>query len=245
MKKMISMLAVLALLGCVSCGNNAENSPSSPSGKTESTTVESTTAESKAGEEKTEEKTESDSMEEEKATEAKADSADSENYFDWFGLNIYRPAEYTIDRSAGFPQCALLSEEGHVNNIVYYTLKKEDLDPMTAQGAMDYFYGRPIKKDILAAEDAYLSIKDNEVESEEAVQVNGCDFIRQAGVYHCDSLNGEIDYAYAGYFGIMDFPKLGKQPAVFIAFSHTTDDDMKKELARLVDTAAENAKPIE
>ncbi|MBR5683457.1 MAG: hypothetical protein IKW96_09350 [Ruminococcus sp.] len=231
MKKMISMLAVLALLGCVSCGNNAENSPSSPSGKTESTTVESTTAESKAGEEKTEEKTESDSMEEEKATEAKADSADSENYFDWFGLNIYRPAEYTIDRSAGFPQCALLSEE--------------DLDPMTAQGAMDYFYGRPIKKDILAAEDAYLSIKDNEVESEEAVQVNGCDFIRQAGVYHCDSLNGEIDYAYAGYFGIMDFPKLGKQPAVFIAFSHTTDDDMKKELARLVDTAAENAKPIE
>ncbi|MBO5571908.1 MAG: hypothetical protein J5926_04210 [Ruminococcus sp.] len=88
------------------------------------------------------------------------------------------------------------------------------------------------------------TIKENEIESEEKVQVNGCDFIRQAGVFHTTDYIDDVDYAYVAYFGAMDFPDQGVQPAVFIAFSHHTDDEMKAELARLVDTAAKDAVPM-
>lgn len=179
------------------------------------------------------------------ATEVPAN--DSKDYFDWWGINMYRPAEYSIDLSGGFPQCSLLSEEGHVNNIVYYTLSNDEIT--TSEAALEYLYHNSINSDILDAEGSCTTLKDNEIESEEKVNVNGCDFIRQAGIYHCETINSEdklvdIDFAYVGYFGVMDFPQDGKAPAVWIAFSHTTDDNMKTELARLVDTAAENAKPL-
>ena len=229
MKKFIAIITLVSVLSCAGCGEKAESSTVTSSSS--SSAAESSVAEESVAEE---------SSDEESSAEESAENA--EDYFDWWGLNMYRPADYQVKLSEGFPQAFLSTADDTVNNIVYLTLKMDDVT--TAEGALDYFYQYSINKDILGAEDKVASLKDNEIVIEEKVQVNGCDFIRQSGVYHCDTVGEYTDFAYTGYFGVMDFPKLGKQPAVFIAFSHHTDDEMKAELARLVDTAAKDAAPI-
>ncbi|MBP3796576.1 MAG: hypothetical protein J6I46_02200 [Ruminococcus sp.] len=230
-KIIASVMAVTMVFALTACGETSENTPAQTTTKAaETTLIAENTEETEAP------------AETEAPTETKVPSDDSEDYFDWWGINMYRPADYSVKSSEGFPQAFLSADGETANNIVYLTLKKDDVT--TAEDALEYFYHYSINKDILAAEDKVAALKDNELETEEKVQVNGCDFIRQSGVYHCDTVSGNVDFAYTGYFGVMDYPKLGKQPAVFIAFSHHTDDEMKKELARLVDTAAENAAPI-
>ncbi len=236
MKRLIAIIALTSMIACVGCGEKDEvstSTSSSSSSTTESSTIsESTTiSESKTVEESSENE-----------SSVAESTAKEEDYFDWWGLNMYRPADYQVKMSEGFPQAFLSTADDTVNNIVYLTLKMDDIT--TAEGALDYFYKYSVNKDILGAEDKVASVKDNEIVSEEKVQVNGCDFIRQSGVYHCDTVEQYTDFAYTGYFGVMDFPKLGKQPAVFIAFSHHTDDESKAELERLVDTIAKDAKPI-
>lgn len=236
MKKVIAIIALTSVIACVGCGEKTENSASntsSSSSTTESTTVDDST---NADESTTVEESSNE------GSSVAETAAKEEDYFDWWGLNMYRPADYQVKMSEGFPQAFLSTADDTVNNIVYLTLKMDDIT--TAEGALDYFYKYSVNKDILGAEDKVASVKDNEIISEEKVQVNGCDFIRQSGVYHCDTVEQYTDFAYTGYFGVMDFPKLGKQPAVFIAFSHHTDDESKAELERLVDTAAKDIKPV-
>ena len=231
MKKFIAIIALVSVLSCAGCGEKAESSTVTSSSS--SSAAESSVAEESVAEE---------SSDEESSAEESAENA--EDYFNWFGLNMYLPSDYSVMMSEGFPQASKDSADGIENNIVYYTLAKDDLDPMTAETVKDYMYESAVTFDALSAEFKGYFIEDNEVESEEPAQINGGDFIRQAGIYHISDFADKKDVAYVAYFGVMDFPEFGKQPAMIIAFSHKTDDEMKAELARLVDTAAKDAAPI-
>ncbi|MBQ1432687.1 MAG: hypothetical protein IIZ09_06330 [Ruminococcus sp.] len=238
-KIIASVMAVTMVFALTACGETSENTPAQTTTKAAETTLAAEKTE------ETEAPTETEvPAETEAPTETKVPSDDSEDYFNWFGLNMYLPADYSVMMSEGFPQASKDSADGIENNIVYYTLAKDDLDPMNAETVKDYMYESAVTFDALSAEFKGYFIEDNEVESEEPAQINGGDFIRQAGIYHITDFADKKDVAYVAYFGVMDFPEFGKQPAMIIAFSHHTDDEMKKELARLVDTAAENAAPI-
>lgn len=235
MKRLIAIIALTSMIACVGCGgkteSSAENTPSSTAVESSNTTDTATVTESSSVDEST--------------VATGADSSEStDDYFNWFGLNTYLPSDYTVIMSEGFPQASKDSADGIENNIVYYTLAKDDLDPMNADTVKDYMYESAVTFDALSAEFKGYHIEDNEVESEEPAQINGGDFIRQAGIYHISDFADKKDVAYVAYFGVVDFPEFGKQPAMVIAFSHHTDDEMKTELARLVDTAVKNAKPI-
>ena len=236
MKKIIVMLAVLSMLSIVGCGEKTENSASNSSSS--SNIVDSTTSSSSSS------MTESTSVDESTVATEASSSESNDDYFNWFGIKMYRPSEYNVMMSEGFPQASKDSADGVENNIVYYTLAKDDLNPMTAETVKDYMYESAVTFDALAAEFKGYFIDSNDVESEEPAQINGGDFIRQAGIYHITDFADKKDVAYVAYFGVMDFPEFGKQPTMIIAFSHKTDDEMKAELARLADTAAKDAKPI-
>ena len=236
MKRFIALIALTSIIACVSCGEKTENST------TENTSSNIAVEDSSTTDKTTD--TESTSVEESTvATEAESSEKD-EDYFNWFGINTYLPSEYTVIMSEGFPQASKDSADGVENNIVYYTLAKDDLNPMTAETVKDYMYESAVTFDALAAEFKGYFIDSNDIESEEPAQINGGDFIRQAGIYHITDFADKKDVAYVAYFGVMDFPEFGKQPTMIIAFSHKTDDEMKAELARLVDTAAKDAAPI-
>jgi hypothetical protein len=236
MKRFIALIALTSIIACVSCGEKTENST------TENTSSNIAVEDSSTTDKTTD--TESTSVEESTvATEAESSEKD-EDYFNWFGINTYLPSEYTVIMSEGFPQASKDSADGVENNIVYYTLAKDDLNPMTAETVKDYMYESAVTFDALAAEFKGYFIDSNDIESEEPAQINGGDFIRQAGIYHITDFADKKDVAYVAYFGVMDFPEFGKQPTMIIAFSHKTDDEMKAELARLVDTITKDAKPI-
>ena len=156
---------------------------------------------------------------------------------------MYLPSDYYVNTTEGFPQASINDDEGILTNIVYYTMHDDSVE-QTPEAVMEYMYSSAMQSYIISAEKRGAGITDNEIESEEKVQVNGCDFIRQAGIYHTTDFIEDTDFAYVAYFGAMDFPEEGVQPAVFIAFSHHTDDEMKAELARLADTAAKDAVPM-
>lgn len=238
MKKIIAMLAVLSMLSIVGCGEKTENSASKSSSS--SSTVETSTSSSSTGS-----VAESTPVDESTVATEAGSSESNDDYFNWFGINTYLPSDYTVIMSEGFPQASKDSADGVENNIVYYTLAKDDLNPMTAETVKDYMYESAVTFDALAAEFKGYFIDSNDIESEESAQINGGDFIRQAGIYHITDFADKKDVAYVAYFGVMDFPEFGKQPTMIIAFSHKTDDEMKAELARLADTIAKDAKPIE
>lgn len=230
MKKFIALITLVSVLSCAGCGEKAESSTSTSSSS-------SSAAESSASEESVAEES---SEEESSVAES---SENDEDYFDWWGIKMYRPANYYVMNTEGFPHASINDDDGILTNIVYYTLNDDSVE-QTPEAVKDYIYSSAMRSSILAAEHKGSTIKENEIESEEKVQVNGCDFIRQAGVFHTTDYIDDVDYAYVAYFGAMDFPDQGVQPAVFIAFSHHTDDEMKAELARLVDTAAKDAVPM-
>lgn len=235
MKRLIAIIDLTSMIACVGCGgrteSSAENTPSSTAVGSSNTTDTTTVTESSSVDEST------------VATEAESSESD-DDYFNWFGLNTYLPSDYTVIMSEGFPQAHKNSADDVENNIAYYTLAKDDLEPMNAETVKDYMYESSVTFDALSAEFKGYFIDSNDIESEESIQINGFDFIRQSGVYHITDFADKKDVAYAAYFGVVDFPEFGKQPAMVIAFSHHTDDEMKTELARLVDTAVKNAKPI-
>lgn len=237
MKKIIALLTLASVLSCVSCGEKAKSSTVST--LSSSTVENSVTEESSAVEESG---TEASATESSSAEESSAEN--DKDYFNWFGINTYLPSEYYVNTTEGFPQASINDDEGILTNIVYYTMHDDSVE-QTPEAVKEYMYSNAMQSYIISAEKRGAGITDNEIESEEKVQVNGCDFIRQAGIYHTTDFIEDTDFAYVAYFGAMDFPEEGVQPAVFIAFSHHTDDEMKAELARLADTIAKDAKPIE
>ena len=69
--------------------------------------------------------------------------------------------------------------------------------------------------------------------------------IRQEGIFHCDDYIEPHDYFYVAYFGVIDFPMLGRQPAMMIAFTNNIDEEsVKAEVVHDIDTAAQNCEPI-
>lgn len=230
MKKIIALLTLASVLSCVGCGEKSESSTASTS---PSNTVENSVTEENSAEVSV---TEASSNEESSAE-------NDEYYFNWFGINTYLPSEYYVNTTEGFPQASINDDEGILTNIVYYTMHDDSVE-QTPEAVKEYMYSNAMQSYIISAEKRGAGITDNEIESEEKVQVNGCDFIRQAGIYHTTDFIEDTNFAYVAYFGAMDFPEEGVQPAVFIAFSHHTDDEMKAELARLADTIAKDAKPI-
>ena len=230
MKKFIAIIALVSMLGCVSC-TGKENSEQTPASNATEAAADSAT----------------DAATEAEATEAEtADSAiKEEDFFNWNGLKMYRPSEYLSDTSEGFPFYQLIDDDlKKLRNLSYYTYYSKSVDSMTSESAMQTIYEDGYIRDITRNVLKGSTIDSNDIESEETVQVNGCDLIRQAGVYHLDDISEQKDVAYVAYFGVMDFPEEGKQPAVWIAMSEDLSDESKAELARLVDTAAENAVPF-
>lgn len=238
MKKFIVLITLATMLSCTSCGGKTENSTptsSSSSNTTESSTIDESTTTNEST-------TVGESSE--NGSSAEEPSEKDEDYFNWFGINTYLPSEYYVNTTEGFPQASINDDEGILTNIVYYTMHDDSVEQIP-EAVKEYMYSNAMQSYIISAEKRGAGITDNEIESEEKVHVNGCDFIRQAGIYHTTDFIEDTDFAYVAYFGAMDFPEEGVQPAVFIAFSHHTDDEMKAELARLADTIAKDAKPIE
>ena len=234
MKKFIAIITLVSMLSCVSCTSKG-NGDSNPA-PAESSTIEAAVAETTAAE----------NSEEETAAETDASAEENKETYNWYGLSMYFPSEYSnIITSRGFPQAVYRDGDDQIGSLCYYTYTDPNVDSMTPESFMEKVYGGIEMTYLLEREFDGAGIKENNIESEEKVQVNGCDFIRQTGVYHCTDVITEKDIAYAAYFGIMDFPQDGKAPAVWIALSSHTDDASKAEIARIADTAAERCKPLE
>ena len=175
----------------------------------------------------------------EAATEVSAD--DSKDYFEWFGINMYRPAEYNVDTSSGHPECWL---DDHSGSLTYYTYHDSEIDSVTPESFMEQVYNGVEITYLTKPEMKYGHIHDNQIESEEKVQVNGNDFIRQQGVYTLSDSSEDRKVAYVAYFGTLEFENFGKQPAAWIAMSHSEDEAVKTKVLEVADKAAENCKPI-
>lgn len=237
MKKIIAILASVVMLGSVSCGSktstNSTTSKQEVTSTAESSSVDSSTVENV---EKTEVETE---------TVAKEDK----DYINWWGLNMYCPDEYDSDGMIGITQYYVYDKSGEEYKkkrcMVFYTYAHPDVDTMTPESVKDLMYEHDFAYYGLSAYYRDEIIKENNVISEEKVTVNGCECIRQEGTLHCDDLLEPHDYFYVAYFGVLDFPMQGKQPAMMIAFTPNLDDESKAEVIHDIDTAAQNVAPVE
>ena len=237
MKKIIAILASVVMLGSVSCGSktstNSTTSKQEVTSTAESSSVDSSTVENV---EKTEVETE---------TVAKEDK----DYINWWGLNMYCPDEYDSDGMIGITQYYVYDKSGEEYKkkrcMVFYTYAHPEVDTMTPESVKDLMYEHDFAYYGLSAYYRDEIIKENNVISEEKVTVNGCECIRQEGTLHCDDLLEPHDYFYVAYFGVLDFPMQGKQPAMMIAFTPNLDDESKAEVIHDIDTAAQNAAPVE
>ena len=237
MKKLIAILASVVMLGSVSCGSktstNSTTSKQEVTSTAESSSVDSSTVENV---EKTEVETE---------TVAEEDK----DYINWWGLNMYCPDEYDSDGMIGITQYYVYDKSGEEYKkkrcMVFYTYAHPEVDTMTPESVKDLMYEHDFAYYGLSAYYRDEIIKENNVISEEKVTVNGCECIRQEGTLHCDDLLEPHDYFYVAYFGVLDFPMQGKQPAMMIAFTPNLDDESKAEVIHDIDTAAQNAAPVE
>ena len=237
MKKIIAILASVVMLGSVSCGSktstNSTTSKQEVTSTAESSSVDSSTVENV---EKTEVETE---------TVAEEDK----DYINWWGLNMYCPDEYDSDGMIGITQYYVYDKSGEEYKkkrcMVFYTYAHPEVDTMTPESVKDLMYEHDFAYYGLSAYYRDEIIKENNVISEEKVTVNGCECIRQEGTLHCDDLLEPHDYFYVAYFGVLDFPMQGKQPAMMIAFTPNLDDESKAEVIHDIDTAAQNAAPVE
>ena len=240
MKKIIAILASVVMLGSVSCGSktstNSTTSKQEITSTVESSSVDSSTVENVENVEKTEVETE---------TVAKEDK----DYINWWGLNMYCPDEYDSDGMIGITQYYVYDKSGEEYKkkrcMVFYTYAHPEVDTMTPESVKDLMYEHDFAYYGLSAYYRDEIIKENNVISEEKVTVNGCECIRQEGTLHCDDLLEPHDYFYVAYFGVLDFPMQGKQPAMMIAFTPNLDDESKAEVIHDIDTAAQNAAPVE
>ena len=237
MKKIIAILASVVMLGSVSCGSktstNSTTSKQEVTSTAESSSVDSSTVENV---EKTEVETE---------TVAKEDK----DYINWWGLNMYCPDEYDSDGMIGITQYYVYDKSGEEYKkkrcMVFYTYAHPEVDTMAPESVKDLMYEHDFAYYGLSAYYRDEIIKENNVISEEKVTVNGCECIRQEGTLHCDDLLEPHDYFYVAYFGVLDFPMQGKQPAMMIAFTPNLDDESKAEVIHDIDTAAQNAAPVD
>ena len=233
MKKFIALIALVSMLSCAGCAakENNDQTPASVSSTaaTEAPAAETTAASTEAA---------ADTVTE-AAAEVSADN--SKDYFEWFGINMYRPAEYNVDRSSGHPECWL---DDHSGSLTYYTYHDSAIDSVTPESFMEQVYNGVEITYLTKPEMKYGHIHDNQIESEEKVQVNGNDFIRQQGVYTLSDSSEDRKVAYVAYFGTLEFENFGKQPAAWIAMSHSEDEAVKAKVLEVADIAAENCKPL-
>ncbi len=240
MKKIIAIMALTSMIACVGCGDKTESNTTEKTSSNiaveASSTADGTTV------------TESTSVEESTvATEAVA--GDDKDYINWWGLNMYCPDEYDSDGMIGITQYYVYDKSGEEYKkkrcMVFYTYAHPEVDTMTPESVKSLMYEHDFAYYGLSAYYRDEIIKENNVISEENVTVNGCECIRQEGTLHCDDLLEPHDYFYVAYFGVLDFPMQGKQPAMMIAFTPNLDDESKAEVIHDIDTAAQNAAPVE
>lgn len=163
---------------------------------------------------------------------------------------MYCPDEYLSDGMIGITQYYVLEKIGEEVDdkkcMVFYTYAHPEVDTMTPESVKDLMYEEnAVTFYGLSASSRGEIIKENDVQSEEKVTVNGCECIRQEGIFHCDDYIEPHDYFYVAYFGVIDFPMLGRQPAMMIAFTNNIDEEsVKAEVVHDIDTAAQNCEPI-
>lgn len=237
MKKLIAIMALTFMIACVGCGDKTDGSTTEKTSSNivveASSTADGTTV------------TESASVDE-SAVATEAVVGEDKDYVNWWGLSMYCPKEYLSDSGLGFPQYYVLDGSDTKKNMVFFTYDYPGADTMTPESVIDLMNENDdIADSGLSAEYSGEIIKENEIQKEEKVNVNGCECIRQEGILHCDDYVEPHDYFYVAYFGVIDFPMQGKQPAMMIAFTHNLDDATKAEVIHDIDTAAQNAAPIE
>ena len=239
MKRKIALIAALAVLCCSGCSNKVENTTSMSSGEIDSSSELSTI-----------EVDEDTYDENEKAAETESDSDEEKDYINWWGLHMYCPDEYLSDGMTGITQYYVLVKIGEEVDdkkcMVFYTYAHPEVDTMTPESVKDLMYEEnAVTFYGLSSSSSGEIIKENDVQSEEKVTVNGCECIRQEGIFHCDDYIEPHDYFYVAYFGVIDFPMLGRQPAMMIAFTNNIDEEsVKAEVVHDIDTAAQNCELI-
>lgn len=241
MKKILAALLVVAMLSFISCSSKEDKETTTNSKQTTTSSVQETS----------ETVTETNNVDD-KATEV-SDNTNDERYINWWGLNMYCPEEYGSDGMVGITQYYVRDydtiEWGKSMNkksMVFYTYAHSAVDTMDAEAVKKLMYDdRAIEHYGLSADYRDDIIEENEIQKEEKVTVNGCECIRQEGVFHCNDYIEPHDYFYVAYFGVIDFPMVGKQPAMMIAFTRHPDESFKAEVVHDIDTAAQNAAPVQ
>lgn len=230
MKKIITIIALASMLGCVSCGEKAQgdSTPVPASNTTDAPTTETTADANTATEE---------------ATAEVVESKDESETYNWFGVEMYMPEGYNVSVSDGYPE-AKFKDGDDLYTYSLYAYATEDVDSMTAESFKDKAYAELVVDYLIDKQFSCSYVKENTIESEEKVQVNGSEFIRQQGVYLLSDTFEEREAAYVAYFGIMEFEHSSKQPAAWMVLCSNTDDASKAEVARIADTAAKNCKPL-
>ena len=238
MKKKIALITALAVLCCSGCGNKVENTTSMSSNEADSSSELSTI-----------EVDDETYDENDNAAETESDSEEEKDYINWWGLHMYCPDEYDSDGMIGITQHYVYDKSSEdwdkKKCMVFYTYAHSQVDTMTPESVKDLMYEHDFTYYGISAYYRDEIIRENNVISEEKVTVNGCECLRQEGTLHCDDLLEPHDYFDVAYFGVIDFPMLGRQPAMMIAFTPNPDDEsIKAEVVHDIDTAAQNCEPI-
>lgn len=157
----------------------------------------------------------------------------SRNFASWYEVTISADDETDVDMTKAY---AIMTGTGFM-----------DKEPLTAEGAKQYFFGRiEGVRAIVNEHCSTSSIREVEAETSETVKVAGKDFLRETGIIHCSKYGNSdeiVDVAYAAYYGTPGFTKenFENAPVIWIAYSDHTDDETKAVLAELADKGAKDA----
>ena len=234
MKKFIAIITLVSMLSCVSCGEKAESSAAATSS---GSAVESSADESSVDESSAEESSE---------IEAEATPVNEEDYFDWYGVNMYYPqSDMNKDESNNCQVSYNFDKEAKQYTEIYTfaATAGENMPEISASDVInDESVFNTLCENIDLCYSCYKDLSSFNPESEEKVEVLGKEFIKQKGTFHAEGNDDPTELSYVAYFGSVDFKEKNYTncPVIWIALSELNDDATKAQLEKRVDTAAQN-----
>lgn len=226
---------IMAMISIAGCGNNADNSNAVYSSSEKSTNISNKDDGVITGETEPE------------AT--KVEQEDRLEYLNWSNLKIYLPAWLEQEKDATY----LLTYSGlnSTKDIIYYCYDSNEMYGDFGDYIENYSYtdvpqifNDAVKRIV---NDFYNYPSSITVDTEEIVECNQYPFIRQSGTMEAKMNDGMHELYYVAYFGCMNLEYIGGKsvPMMWIAFSETTDEKTKIDIAALVDTCAKEATFLE